>query len=319
MAHNWRPGPLPCHSFTSSAWAASSTRSIVVASKIGLSLVSEDVDMDLVPSSGYNVLAWIADNDDRTQQDVSADGRKLLVRNVTTRQQVLSMAQDLLYRYCTRGGRVKTPKTRTPPLTVQHLIKNTELLTLINNCSAPCSCDNCSNSTEEGSVVGNDDMPMDDDIDEEEDYNIMMYFHFYVFQEMCCIILCSNGVLDASCQKHTFLPFPFTLIFLCSLTQGFGNFLALHVSLCYNYNGVAIQIDWNDKCINSPKCPSATLERPEHFLATTRTLQCFTSKLGHRGRAPTSAANHKDTRGKSQRDWHPRCQPRASPMALTNW
>ena len=40
---------------------------------------------------------------------------------------------------------------------------------------------------------------------------------------------------------------------------------------------------------------------------------------GHRGRAPTSAANHKDVCGKSQRDRHPRCQPRASPTALTNW
>ena len=59
---------------------------------------------------------------------------------------------------------------------------------------------------------------------------------------------------------------------------------------------------------NTPNCPSATLERPEHFLATTRTLQCrFTSKLGHRGHAQTSAAkitkesavNHKeiDTNG----------------------
>ena len=59
------------------------------------------------------------------------------------------------------------------------------------------------------------------------------------------------------------------------------------------------------------KCHSATLERPEHFLATTRTLQCFTSKLGHRGRATTSAANHKDVRGKSQRDRHPRCHASA--------
>ena len=63
---------------TSSAWAASSTRSNVVASNVGLSLVREDIDMDLVPSSGYNVLGWIVDNADRTQQDVSADGRKLL-------------------------------------------------------------------------------------------------------------------------------------------------------------------------------------------------------------------------------------------------
>ena len=59
--------------------------------------------------------------------------------------------------------------------------------------------------------------------------------------------------------------------------------------------------------LTRPKCPSATLESPEHFLATTRTLQCFTSKLGHRGHVPTSAAkitkesavNHKeiDTNG----------------------
>ena len=42
--------------------------------------------------------------------------------------------------------------------------------------------------------------------------------------------------------------------------------------------------------LTRPKCPSATLESPEHFLATTRTLQCFTSKLGHRGHVPTSAA-----------------------------
>ena len=95
-----------------------------------LDSVSEDVAMDLVPSSLYNVLAWIVDNDDRTRQDVPADGTKVLVHNVTTRQQVLSMAQDLLY--CTRGGRVKTPKHVLLPLTVQHLTKNTELLTLIN-------------------------------------------------------------------------------------------------------------------------------------------------------------------------------------------
>ena len=51
--------------------------------------------------------------------------------------------------------------------------------------------------------------------------------------------------------------------------------------------------------IRTPKCPSATLKRPEYFLATTRTLQCFTSKLGHRGRhrrqsTKTSAVNHKE-------------------------
>ena len=145
MTHNWRPGPLPCHSFTSSAWATSSTRSNVMASNIGLSLVSEDVDMDLVTYSGYNVLPWIVDNDDRTQQDVSADCRKLLVRSVTTRQKVLSMVQDLWYRYCTGWGRVKTPKHVLLPLTVHQLTKNTELLTLINNCSAACSWNNCSN------------------------------------------------------------------------------------------------------------------------------------------------------------------------------
>ena len=79
----------------------------------------------------------------------------------------------------------------------------------LDNCSAACSCNNCRNSTEEGSVVGNDDMPMDDDIDEQEDYNIMKYFHFSVFQDMCCMILCSNGVLDATCLKHTFFAILF--------------------------------------------------------------------------------------------------------------
>ena len=66
---------------------------------------------------------------------------------------------------------MKTPKHVLLPLAVQHLTKNTELLTVMNNCSAPCTCNNCSmrNSSEEGSVVGNDDMPMDDDINEQED------------------------------------------------------------------------------------------------------------------------------------------------------
>ena len=65
---------------------------------------------------------------------------------------------------------MKTPKPVAVllPLTVQHLTKNTELLTLINNCSAACSCNNCSVSTEEGSVFGKDEIPMDDDIDEQE-------------------------------------------------------------------------------------------------------------------------------------------------------
>ena len=55
-----------------------------------------------------NALAWIVDMVDRTQQDVPADAGKVLVCNDTTRQQVLSVALDLLY--CPHGGRVKTPK-----------------------------------------------------------------------------------------------------------------------------------------------------------------------------------------------------------------
>ena len=130
---------------------------------------------------------------------------------------------------------------------MQQLTKNTELLTLINNCSAACSCNNCSNSTEEGSVVGNDDMPMDDDIDEQEDYNTsitgMKYFQFSVFQDMFCMILCSNSVLDATCHKHIFYCDSLSH-FLCStcIKQAFGNLLALHVLFCNNCNSVAI--DW---------------------------------------------------------------------------
>ena len=68
---------------------------------------------------------------------------------------------------------MKTPTHVLLPITEQHLTNNTELLTLINNCSAACSCNNCSNATdEEGSVVGNDDMPVVDDINEQEDKNL---------------------------------------------------------------------------------------------------------------------------------------------------
>ena len=119
---------------------------------------------------------------------------------------------------------MKTPKHVLLPLTVQQLTKNTELLTLINNCSAACSCNNCSNSTEEGSVVGNDDMPMDDDIDEQEDYNNEV-FQFSVFQDMCSLILCSNGVLDATCHKHTFfLRFSFTFLVFYNTIKGLAIF-----------------------------------------------------------------------------------------------
>ena len=51
---------------------------------------------------------------------------------------------------------------------------------------------------------------------------------------MCCMILCSNGVFDATCHKHIFCDS--LSHFLCSLTQGFGNFLVLQVSFCSNYN-----------------------------------------------------------------------------------
>ena len=49
------------------------------------------------------------------------------------------------------------------------------------------------------------------------------------------MILCSNGVLYATCHKHIFFCDSLSH-FLCSITQGFGIFLALHVSFCNNYN-----------------------------------------------------------------------------------
>ena len=186
--------------------------------------VSEDIAMDLVPSSVYNVLAWIVDNDDRTQQDVPGDGsyRKVLVRNVTTRQQVLSMAQDLLY--CTCGDRVKTPKHVLLPLTVQHLTKSTELLTFINNCSAACSCNNCSMCAillRKEAWLAMMTCPWMMTSINKKIKNVVKYFQFFVFPDMCCMILCSNIVLGATC--HFFCDS--LSHFLCSLTQGFGNFL----------------------------------------------------------------------------------------------
>ena len=65
----------------------------------------------------------------------------------------------------------------------------------------------------------------------------MKHFQSSVFPDTCCMILCSNGVLDAACHKHFFCD---SLSHLnCSvLTQGFGNFGVLHVSFCNNYNRV---------------------------------------------------------------------------------
>ena len=172
--------------------------------------------MDLVPSSVYYVLAWIVDNDDRTQQDVPADGRKLLVRNVTTSQQVPS----IWHRSCCTGtahtrsewGHQNMYSSLLPcsisprtliflhPLTtaVQPVLVTTAAILLRKEARLAMT-------------------------------TIMEYFQFSVFQDMCCMILCSNGVLDATCHKHIFFCDSLSL-FLCSITQRFGNFLALHVS-----------------------------------------------------------------------------------------
>ena len=56
------------------------------------------------------------------------------------------------------------------------------------------------------------------------------------------MILCSNGVLDATCHKHIFFAILFHIH--VTITQGFGNFLAFHVSFCNNYNSVAIEIHY---------------------------------------------------------------------------
>ena len=49
-------------------------------------------------------------------------------------------------------------------------------------------------------MICNEDIPMDEDIDEQEDEAIVKYIQFSVFPDMCCMILCSNSVLDAACH-----------------------------------------------------------------------------------------------------------------------
>ena len=92
---------------------------------------------------------------------------------------------------------------------------------------------------------------------------IVKHFQSSVFPDTCCMILCSNGVLDAACHKHFFCD---SLSHLnCSvLTQGFGNFWVLHVSFCNNYNRVC---NW-DRLKWQMHCPIARNFRQEfNFVA----------------------------------------------------
>ena len=84
--------------------------------------------LDMIPSSLYNVLAWTIDSD--STKSVPCDGGKVTIENETVKRQVLSVAQDVLY--CARRGRVKTPKYVLLPLTVQHLTRSSQVVTILN-------------------------------------------------------------------------------------------------------------------------------------------------------------------------------------------
>ena len=51
---------------------------------------------------------------------------------------------------------------------------------------------------------------------------IVKHFQSSVFPDTCCMILCSNGVLDAACHKHFFCDFLSHLN--CSVLRGLAMF-----------------------------------------------------------------------------------------------
>ena len=87
-------------------------------------------------------------------------------------------------------------------------------------------------------------------------------FSVFCFPDTCCMILCSNGVLDAACHKH-FLWFSFTFELFCFNTRVW-QFLGLHISFCNNYNRVC---NW-DRLKWQMHCPIARNFRQEfNFVA----------------------------------------------------
>ena len=83
-----------------------------------------------MPPVLYNFLAWLFCGAAATADgDITLEAKVSVQRDESNRH-IISIAQDLVH--ITSQGRVRTPKHFMLPLTVQHLTRSTQLVTILN-------------------------------------------------------------------------------------------------------------------------------------------------------------------------------------------
>ena len=90
-------------------------------------LLQESPGAGVIPPPLYNFLSWIL-----CGVSVSVDSldQPVTVPEMVTQRHVISVAQDIIH--CTRKGQIRTPKHFALPLTVKHLTRSEQLVSLLN-------------------------------------------------------------------------------------------------------------------------------------------------------------------------------------------
>ena len=93
---------------------------------------ARDDELSIVPDPLFNLLAWIIGDVEspETSPTITPGSVRVNVKNIDTKRQILSIAQDVLY--CSRGGHVKTPKHVLLSVAVHHLTRSARVVTLLN-------------------------------------------------------------------------------------------------------------------------------------------------------------------------------------------
>ena len=90
-------------------------------------------DSSAVPNVLYNCLAWVFCGDKvngPAESEITAAGKKVTVERDKTHRHIMSVAQDVVP--ITAHGRVRTPKYFMLSLTVKHLTRSLQLVTMLN-------------------------------------------------------------------------------------------------------------------------------------------------------------------------------------------
>ena len=108
---------------------------LALKSSIPPTPTAEDLlnDSAAVPNVLYNFLAWVFCGDKANgpaESEITAAGEKVTVERDETHRHIMSVAQDVVH--ITTQGRVRTPKHFMLPLTVQHLTRSSQLVTMLN-------------------------------------------------------------------------------------------------------------------------------------------------------------------------------------------